>query len=99
MRLPPAYVVVATVMGVDVTEEKMQAALAEARHRLDAAIHKAMRRPLTPAQAAEFKALERLVAKLSAKLGMNRLPRGPRRPKLEAEQPIWPASKLRLVTK
>ena len=77
--------------------EKMQAALAEARHKLDTAINKAMKRQPTEAEVKEFQTLGRTVAKLSYKLGMNRLPRGPRKLKVETEARIRPAGKLRLV--
>lgn len=70
---------------------RLEAALAEARAKLDVAIRTAMKRKLTGAEEANFKTIERQVQKLAAKLSqdkISRLPYGTRKPLLS--KPRWP---------
>lgn len=58
-------------------DEALETVLDKARARLDWLIRNAMRRPLTDAEAIDAQTLEKLVKRLSAKLGRDHLRRAP----------------------
>ena len=80
------------------SNDPLEIALVEARKKLDAAIEQAMIRPPTLDESRDFRALEKLVNTLAAKLGRDRVRRTPYTPRPKPSPIEAPGPILQLVT-